>query len=262
MWTPIDGRGLSIAEHLVHVQGMKFDQGFKPIGMTLHNTAAPKLSQWNSSTAAQRIRNLENYYKNEQGWPSGPHAFVDDQKIWLFTPYNKKGTHSPSWNGTRIGIEMVGDFDTEDPNSGRGELVKKNTVALFAHLHEKMGWDPETIKLHKEDPRTTHACPGRNIDKASFINMVQEYMGHGGEHAPEPATPPAPKKVGLVNVAANDTLNMRSQSSASSSVIMALQPGSTVEILSEAMNGTTKWFRVKFGGIIGWVAARYIIVRN
>lgn len=261
-WKGIDGRGLTLPQLQIHIDALPATTWAS--GMTLHNTAAPTLSQWSAVNAERRIKNLENYFKNERGWSSGPHAFVDDIFVWLFTRFTDKGTHSPSWNGTRIGIEMIGDFSYEDDDSGRGLKVKKNTVALFAMLHTKYGWDPQTIKLHKEDPRTDHDCPGKDVDKAEFISLVQEYMGEGGDHDVEvlpifDAPPKQPEeRHGVVRVPPNDHLNIRSASSASAPIIATLKVNEDVTILGEAMNVKTKWFRVKAGGPIGWAAARFI----
>ncbi len=239
-------------------------------GMVLHNTAAPNLGQWTRANRAQRILNLQTYFRDDRGWTSGPHAFVDYDYIWNFTPFIEKGTHSPSWNGTRIGIEMVGDFAVDDDETGLGFMVKKNTVALFGMLHSHYGWNPETIKLHKEDPRTTHDCPGAHIDKAEFIQAVQEYMGHAGEHTsiPDPSTAdPAPKPVvvdspsytGIVDVPPGQTLTLREGASVGSTSKGNIPGGTALKIFSEEMNGVTKWLRVETpAGYKGWVAARYI----
>jgi hypothetical protein len=263
-WTPIDGRGVTIPQLREHVEKMSFS-AWRPSFMVVHNTAAPTIAQWLSYPADKRIKNLEGYYKG-LGWPSGPHAFVAPDLIWLFTPFNKKGTHSPSWNGTALGIEMVGDFSKEDDDSGHGLKVKMNTVALFAILHEKLGLNPQTIKLHKEDRATTHDCPGKDFEKGEFIRLVEEYMGGGGEHPPvipfeDPKpVPPANKKIGTVNIASSDFLNVREAPSASSKILMKLYRGNTLVILGEAKNGVTKWLRVEYGGVTGWVAANYIII--
>lgn len=263
MWIPIDGRGLTLSQTQIHIDGLDW-RPWKPSGMTLHNTAAPRLDQWHAENAAQRIENLVNYFRNERGWSSGPHAFIDDNRIWLFTPFNQKGTHSPSWNGTRLGIEMVGDFNSEDDDSGRGLLVKQNTVALFAMIHARLGIDPDTIKLHKEDPKTTHDCPGRDIDKAEFIDAVKEYMGHGGDHdiqilpiAPAPLTAPKILKRVVVSVAKNDSLTVRGKASASGAVLGALGDGTPVDVTGEALNVSTKWYRIVYGRDGGWISARY-----
>lgn len=272
-WKGIDalsrsGKGRSLAETQVYIDALPATTWAS--GMTLHNTGAPNLSQWHAANAAQRILNLERYFKIERGWQSAPHAFVDDfTPIWIFTPPIYRGTHSPTWNGTRLGIEMIGNFvkGGDDDDSGRGLKVKQNTAALFAMFHTKYGWDPANIKLHKEDPWTTHKCPGPDIDKAEFIELVQEYMGHAGDHdtpaLPIAATPPiaVPVRRGVVKVAANDTLNIRAESSASSKVLASIRSGEIVEILGHDMNGSTKWLRIKYGAIQGWVSARFVVER-
>ena len=261
-WTPIDGRGLTLDQLKAHVENLKFT-AWKPSFMVLHNTGSPTLKQWHSTPGATRMKNLENYFRNERGWQSGPHAFVADDLVWLFTPFTAKGTHSPSWNGTALGIEMVGDFSTEDDDAGPGLKVKNNTAALFGMLHAKLGLNPATIKLHKEDKKTTHDCPGKNIEKADFIQRIEEYMGHGGDYA-LPAMPIAPVAgtyevwFGEVNVAKGDVLNLRSSSSASSTILARLPPGMDLRVSGEELNGSTKWLRVEAMGHAGWVSAQLV----
>ena len=152
------------------------------------------------------------FYRDEQHWSAGPHLFIDDKQIWVFTPLTVSGVHSPSWNKTALGIEMLGDYDKEAFNSGRGLQVQKNAVAAIATLSAVLGFNPETMKLHREDPLTTHACPGRNVNKTVFIQAVKDLMAarHGGEHAvaasitapeqamaaPPPRKRPRPRRAG------------------------------------------------------------------
>ncbi len=193
-WKRIDGRGMDVPQFRAHVATLQFTT-WRPSFMTLHNTAAPTLEQWKAYPAEKRIRNLEAYYRDQMGWSAGPHAFVAHDKIWLFTPFTTPGVHTPSWNGTALGIELVGDYAREDDDRGDGFKAKMNCVAVFGELHMKLGLNPETIRLHKEDPRTDHDCPGKDIEKSEFIELVRQYMGQAGEHPP--AIPifdqPAPK---------------------------------------------------------------------
>ena len=130
----------------------------------------------------QRMKNLENFYKNTQKWSAGPHLFVADDLIWVFTPLTVSGVHSPSWNSVAWGVEMVGDFNAE-PFDAR---VRDNAVAALASLHAVLGLDPKTLKLHKEDKKTTHDCPGKNVVKQDIIDRITAEIDarHGGDHAP------------------------------------------------------------------------------
>lgn len=266
-WTPIVRQAFKLPELKLHIDSLDFSL-WKPSLLVWHNTALPTIQQWEKSyqedlskglskglePGITRINSLESFFKNNQGWPSGPHFFVYKDKVWAFTPANKKGTHSPSWNGIAIGIEMIADFSKEDDDSGIGLLIKNNTIALTAMLCEKLNLNPETaIKLHKEDKRTTHDCPGHNIavDKQSMVDSVLEYMGHGGEHTGlEIDNKPRTGKVIV------DSLNVREKSSASSKIIETLTLNETVTILNEATNVNTKWFYLDV--YKGWVAAKFI----
>ena len=110
--------------------------------------------------------------------------FIDDKKIWVFTPLTLSGVHSPSWNKIALGFEMLGNYATESFGSDRGLAVRKNAVAAIATLSAVLGLDPATMRLHKEDKLTDHDCPGRNVKKTEVIAEVQALMQtrHAGEH--------------------------------------------------------------------------------
>jgi hypothetical protein len=58
-------------------------------------------------------------------------------------------------------------------------------------LCRKFGWDPaKVIKLHKEDPKTDHNCPGKNVSKADVIARVAAEMTRLAGAKP-PIVPPA-----------------------------------------------------------------------
>lgn len=125
------------------------------------------------------MRNLENYYKNNQQWSAGPHLFVADDLIWVFTPLNVSGVHSPSWNSVAWGVEMVGDYSVEP----FGAAIQENVLSALAILHGALGLNPEMLRLHKEDPRTTHICPGKNVVKTDIIRGIHDKLSVG-EHTP------------------------------------------------------------------------------
>lgn len=182
-WKGIVGISLSADDFDSYCHALSWTQ-WRPSFIALHNTASPSLAQRPKGLTKTHIDNLEDYYRNQKGWSAGPHLFIDDNQIWVFTPLTVSGVHSPSWNKIALGIEMLGDYASESFTSGRGLKVQKNAVAGVATLSAVLGLDPNSLKLHKEDPLTDHDCPGRNVDKQKFIEAVIDLMGkrHAGEH--------------------------------------------------------------------------------
>jgi Bacterial SH3 domain/N-acetylmuramoyl-L-alanine amidase len=260
-----------IQEFIAYLRSRSFSS-WRPSGIVLHNTAAPNLQQWWHSGVppAQRLVNIKSYYQ-DLGWSAGPHAFVDGVSIWIFTDFDVKGVHSPSYNGTRLGIEMVGDYAVESDESGEGLKVMNMTVALFGEVCAFFGWEPNNsiIKLHKEDAATDHDCPGKNVIKSEFLDDVTNYMGDGGDHPP-PNPPPQTEYPGVVfGVPSGDTLNIRATPSSSAPIIGHAENDDKVAVVGEEYNGTTRWLRIKLGEgagtgveVFGWVSARYVRVEG
>lgn len=180
-WKGIVGRGFAPNDFDTYVAGLVFSS-WRPQFVVLHNTASPRLSQWHSVPGSQRMQNLQSYYRDTMKWSAGPHLFIADDLIWVFTPLNLSGVHSPSWNSISWGVEMVGDYEAEP----FGDAVRGNAIRALAALHALVGLDPASLKLHKEDPRTTHNCPGKNVAKSDVIQWVSARMASTdpGEHTP------------------------------------------------------------------------------
>jgi hypothetical protein len=154
---------------------------WRPQFVVLHNTAVPQLVDWHAVPGEQRMVDLEHFYRDTQQWSAGPHLFVADDVIWVFTPLTTSGIHSPSWNSMSWGVEMVGDYNVEP----FGAPVRDNTVSALTTLHALLGLDPQTLRLHKEDPKTTHDCPGKHVEKADIIQRVSDALAqrYDGEHS-------------------------------------------------------------------------------
>ncbi len=146
--------------------------------MVSHNTAAPYIKP--PVKPSTRIQNLGAYYKN-LGWSTGPNIIVILDKVYIGTPWGYPGTNSPGFNGKGLGVEVEGDYRTghHDPKTGDG-LVAWNTAAwVFA---ETLAWlglpvDGTHLKLHKEDPKTTHDCPGNLVTKDWLLGKVKAAAG-------------------------------------------------------------------------------------
>jgi hypothetical protein len=172
-WKGIVGKSFSPEAFETYCEGLKWST-WRPNFIVLHNTGVPCLEQRPQGLTQQHIANLEGYYRDNQKWSAGPHLFVDDKQIWVFTPLTTSGVHSPSWNSVALGVEMLGDFDKDAFDAGRGAQVRDNVVAAMATLSAVLGLDPNSMRLHREDPKTTHACPGKNVKKLEVIQRVQD----------------------------------------------------------------------------------------
>ena len=156
--------------------------------VTLHHTAAPSLAQRPGGLTAQHMVNLRNYYEKQLGWSRGPHLFTDEDEIHGMTPLTLKGTHAVSFNGSSIGIEALGNYDSEDPKTGRGLAVWQTTAQATLALLDWLGLEPtsRTVLFHRDDPRTSKTCPGTKVDKDWVLDLMRLYS-----HNPAPLEAPA-----------------------------------------------------------------------
>ena len=171
-WKGIIGQGFTPEEFHAYVAGLAWDD-WRPEFIVLHNTEDPSLAMRPAGIDDEQISTWVQYYRDELGWSSGPHIFVDDHLIWVFTPLTVPGTHANSWNSRSIGVEMLGDYRSEDFETGRGLRVQANAVAAVAILSAALYFPPETLMFHKENGETEHDCPGGNVNKETFIQMVR-----------------------------------------------------------------------------------------
>jgi hypothetical protein len=182
---------VSVEELRKILAGSKAKMKWKPQGVVLHNTWLPNLamvedylagtnkhgknSKLKKISEGQLIDNWWVSYKR-MGWYSGPHLFIFPTGIWIASPLNDRGTHSPSFNRTRFGVEMIGEYDKEL----LPENIKNYTAEAIRALLDFIGVpvNATTLKFHGEDPRTSHkGCPGKNArDKSVWIKLI------GGSH--------------------------------------------------------------------------------
>jgi hypothetical protein len=171
-WKGIVGKGFTAEQFDAYAKMYKMD-AWRPAFIVVHNTQIPRLDRWHSVPGAQRMQNLATYYRDTKKWSGGPHLFIADDLIWCFTPLNVPGVHSPSWNKTAWGVEIVGDFEHEEFGDDQKSLV----TGALAVLHKLAGWSESHLKLHKEDPLTDHTfCPGKNIEKAELEAKVDTLL--------------------------------------------------------------------------------------
>jgi len=160
-------------------------------GITLHNTGVPGMRRAREIGHARYVRNCAGYYQ-KLGWSGGPHYFVsEERRVYRGTPMSFRGVHDPCNNGRHLGLEMIANFDgrEDDDDYGPGLAVKETACELMAMLFRHFNLPATAFTLHKECRKTTHDCPGKDIDKNEIRAMVQGYMATGvydiiedGEH--------------------------------------------------------------------------------
>lgn len=188
-WKPIVGLAFEPEPFDIYVKQLNWTS-WRPSFVAVHNTANPDLAMRPNGFTRRHMDYLADYYKGK-GWSAGPHLFIDDRQIWVFTPLTTTGRHSPGWNQTALGVEMLGDYNKDKFDSGRGLLVRQHTVCALASIHGALGLDPATIRLHKEDPLTDHDCPGKAVSKKAIIAEVTQRLAdhYKADHIPDEPHP-------------------------------------------------------------------------
>lgn len=172
----IDGRCMSIAQFVDYVEGLQFPAPL-PDRIFLHHTWKPTRETWRGYSS---IMAMKAYYEKQlwvdedglthEGWNAGPHLFVADDGIWLFSDLRYDGVGALGHNtGTRH-LEMVGDYDATLPSGATWE----NTVAALGILFIKLGLDVQQLCFHRDVSYKT--CPGSAVQKSWVIPQVAAWI--------------------------------------------------------------------------------------
>jgi len=179
------GQVWSPAEFRSYVSGL--DLGWAE-GVTMHHTSAPSLAQRPNGLTAQHLENLRHYYQNELGWSSGPHLFIDDDQIWGMSSLERRGVHAKSFNATHIGIEVLGDYDVESPETGRGHSCWITAAHCVRAILDATGWTSADVNGHRDDPKTSKTCPGKLVDMDEFRAGVDSLSSNTADREDDPST--------------------------------------------------------------------------
>lgn len=210
------GQGLTAAQFAAYVASYSFGR-IPPDQIVLHHTAIPSTlaarypsgAVWDAGETnlteqqiyAKRLRQLgqlRDYYHQILLWDRGPHLFIDERYIWLFTPMNAVGIHAKEGNSYvdangrlhySIGIEVLGYYE----HVVWPDKVVANVAAACQALGRRLGIALE----YRAGPRHTpsaHAtsvsshrdynkieCPGRAISETYYTRVLNA----------APALPPA-----------------------------------------------------------------------
>lgn len=165
-----------------------------PNKLCLHHTWKPDVADWNG---AKTISGLKRYYEG-LGWSAGPHLFIAEDGIWLFTDMNKQGIHAGLGNKNSIGIEVVGNYD---PKVWKGK-TKENALSVIELLSAKLGLTFGDIHYHRMYSAKT--CPGKMITSKWLKEKLEERKIRPVEVIETPEPVQTPPKVETATVAPPD----------------------------------------------------------
>ncbi len=171
----IDGRVMTPKEFVEYVEGLNFSP--LPSRVFLHHTWKPTRDDWRGRDS---IMAMKAYYERQiwqdsdgqlhEGWTAGPHLFIADDGIWLFSDLRYDGVGVYGHNYRSRHVEMVGDYDEQLPSGATLE----NTIAALGILHERLGLDIQELNFHRDF--ATKSCPGRAVKKQWIIPKVAEWI--------------------------------------------------------------------------------------
>ncbi|MEA3406594.1 MAG: peptidoglycan recognition family protein [Chloroflexota bacterium] len=171
----IDGRVMTPQEFVEYVEGLDFSP--RPTRIFLHHTWKPTQDDWRGRDSLMATKA---YYEKQiwqdsdgqlhEGWTAGPHLFVADDGIWLFSDLRYDGVGVYGHNYRSRHVEMVGNYDAQLPSGATLE----NTVAVLGILHERLGLDIENLNFHRDF--STKSCPGWAVRKEWIIPKVANWI--------------------------------------------------------------------------------------
>ena len=206
---------LTRSEFTNYIQNKKFG-AVAPNSIVLHHTWQPTVKNWDGINS---IKYLKRYYES-MNWPAGPHIFIADDGIWLFTDMSEVGVHAGNGNATwekngalyggyrcfgaklkgySIGVEVVGNYDTK---VWEGETLKSSLFCV-SELRKKLGVRGSDIHFHREySPHKS--CPGNSISREWFDRKLAEYeagqrITHGYEFQISPKEAESALDLGFVD---------------------------------------------------------------
>ncbi|MBJ3805239.1 N-acetylmuramoyl-L-alanine amidase [Bacillus subtilis] len=195
------------------------------------------------------------------------HFAVDDKEVVQGIPTNRNGWHTGdgsgvnSGNRTSIGVEVC------YSKSGGERYRKAEALAIkfIAQLLKERGWGVDRVKKHQD--WSGKYCPHRVLDEGRW-NAVKsaiaaELKALGGNTSSSSSKPPTKvvKTNGsyVKNKVIADSLNVRTQRNANSSIVLTLPKGSTVQY----QKGSTQngWGYIKYTNSKGATYSGYVNVK-
>ncbi|MFZ7733753.1 N-acetylmuramoyl-L-alanine amidase [Bacillus velezensis] len=212
-----------------------------PAYITVHNTA----NTAKGASVAMHAR----YEKNPET-PTSWHFTVDDKEIYQHLPLNENGWHAGDGNGTgnrkSIGIEICENSD------GDFEKAVANAQWLIKKLMKEQGISLANVVPHQH--WSGKYCPRKLLDRWDSFKAGISGAPSKTVNSPVDKT----KESYIKNTVVADSLNVRTQRNANSSIVLALPKGSAVQYKKgSTQNG---WGYIKYTNSKGATYSGYVNV--
>jgi N-acetylmuramoyl-L-alanine amidase len=196
------GRALTREEFALYVKDYAFGP-IPPAYVVFHHTAIPSTrdAPWPADTAqwdaheggltemqikAKRLAQLakiRNFYAKEKGWDRGPHLFIDEKYIYLFTPMANIGIHAAEGNSTRvggklkyaIGVEVLGYYEKvvwPEAVAGNVGFAVATLQRRLKNFELRAGERWSDLNSHRQWNKPS--CPGAAITASFYTKVCQE----------------------------------------------------------------------------------------
>ncbi|MED4799128.1 N-acetylmuramoyl-L-alanine amidase [Bacillus atrophaeus] len=212
-----------------------------PTYITVHNTA---------NTAAGANAKMHARYEKNPNTATSWHFTVDEKEIYQHLPLNENGWHAGDGNGNgnrkSIGIEICENSD------GDFEKAVANAQWLIKKLMKEQGISLANVVPHKH--WSGKQCPRKLLDRWDSFKS-----GISGAPSNTVSSPVAKTKESYIkNTVIAESLNVRTQRNANSSIVLALPKGSTVQY----QKGSTQngWGYIKYTNSKGATYSGYVNV--
>ncbi|MEN9082112.1 N-acetylmuramoyl-L-alanine amidase family protein [Bacillus velezensis] len=221
--------------------------------ITFHNTA-------NDASANNEI----SYMRNNNETVSY-HFAVDDKEVVQGLPTNRNAFHCGdgeygTGNRKSIGVEVC-------YSKSGGERYKKAealAIKFIAQLLKERGWGIDRVKKHQD--WSGKYCPHRVLDegrwnavKAAIAAELKALGGNTSSSSSKPTKIVNTNGSYVKNTVIADSLNVRTQRNANSSIVLTLPKGSTVQY----QKGSTQngWGYIKYTNSKGATYSGYVNVK-
>jgi hypothetical protein len=195
------GQALTADEFTSYVQSFDFGV-IPPDFVVLHHTAIPGTQYAHMSTGSiwddgeegfdeaaikqhrkGQLDGIKQYFMH-LGWDRGPHLYIDDRYIWLFTPMSEPGIHAKEGNMYHddqgqlhysIGLEVLGYYEHVTWPAPVEQLVGHAVAVLKQRLGTfDLVYTPRAKGISSHRDYGKPSCPGAAITEEYYIRVLQE----------------------------------------------------------------------------------------